>query len=43
MKKLILQLDELRVESFATAHAAVEYDAPAFSPQTGCRNCPTPP
>ncbi len=44
MKKLALSLDELKVESFATAQRAAENEpADAFSPVTGCRNCPTPP
>lgn len=44
MKQLTLNPDELRVESFPTAQRAAENEpVDAFSPQTGCRNCPTPP
>ena len=44
MKKLNLALDELTVESLPTVQPAAENtEVEAFSPQTGCRNCPTPP
>ena len=44
MKKLTLDMDELVVDSFATAQRAAEDGtAEAFSTPTGCRICPTPP
>ena len=44
MKKLILDLDDLEVHSFATVHAAAEdATAEAFSTETGCRACLTHP